>query len=133
MDNIIMFDGPYAETMSLLEKVRHYILYEERYDRQRVGEKSAHIINSEVMDIIARLSHVLSWLIAPKAVRAGEITIEESLEPKWQLSSAIVYLNTDYESDESIPERLRRFMVQSRNLFERVERLERQLLSSIQR
>ena len=133
MDNIIMFDGPYAETMSLLEKVRHYILYEERYDRQRVGEKSAHIINSEVMDIIARLSHVLSWLIAPKAVRAGEITIEESLEPKWQLSSAIVCMNTDYETDESIPERLRRFMVQSRNLFERVERLELQLLSSIQR
>jgi regulator of CtrA degradation len=133
MNNIIMFDGPYSETMSLLEKVRHYILYEERYDRQRVGEKSAHIINYEMMDIIARLSHVLSWLIAQKAVRAGEITIEESLEPKWQLSSAIVCMNTDYEADESIPERLRHFMVQSRNLFERVGRLERQLLSSIQR
>ena len=132
MNNIIMFDGPYSETMSLLEKVRHYILYEERYDRQRVGEKSTHIINSEVMDIIARLSHVLSWLIAQKAVRAGEITIEESLEPKWQLSSAIVCMNTVYEADESIPERLRHFMVQSRNLFERVERLERQLLAGLQ-
>ena len=132
MNNIIMFDGPYAETMSLLEKVRHYILYEEKYDRKRVGEKSVHIINSEMMDIIARLSHVLSWLIAQKAVRAGEITIEESLEPKWQLSSAIVCMNTDYEADESIPERLRHFMVQSRNLFERVERLERQLLAGLQ-
>lgn len=133
MNNIMMFNGPYAETMGLLEEVRHYILYEERYDRQRIGEKLAHIINSEIMDIIARLCHVLSWLIAQKAVRAGEITIEESLEPKWQLSSAIVCMNTDYETDESIPERLRRFMVQSRNLFERVERLERQLLSSIKR
>ena len=85
MSNIMMFDRPYAETLSLLEKVRHYILYEEKYDRQRIGEKSAHLINVELMDIIARLSHVLSWLIAQKAVRAGEMTIEESMEPKLSL------------------------------------------------
>jgi regulator of CtrA degradation len=131
MSNIIKFDGPYAETMSLLEKVRHYILYEEKYDQQRIGEKSAHLINVELMDIIARLSHVLSWLIAQKAVRAGEMTIEESMEPKWQLSTAIACMGTGYEADESIPLRLQYFTVQSRRLFERVERLERQLLSSI--
>ncbi|WP_112147510.1 DUF1465 family protein [Paramagnetospirillum kuznetsovii] len=74
MSNVKIFDGPYAETITILENVRHYLLYEEWYDRQRVDKKSAHIINIELMDIIARLSHVLSWLIAQKAVHAGEMS-----------------------------------------------------------
>jgi regulator of CtrA degradation len=132
MSNIIKFDGPYAETMRLLDEIQHYLINEERHDRLRVCERLAYIINIELMDIIARLSHVLSWLIAQKAVHAGEMSLEESLDQKLRLSSAVICNNTAYEADESLPIRLRRFMVESRKLFERVERLERQILAALQ-
>ncbi len=132
MPKLIYFDALYNETMNLLELVRQYLVIDEIYDRERVCDEYKLIINVEIMDIIARLSHVLSWIITQKAVHSGEMSLEESLEPKWRLSSAVVFNNTAYEADESLPIRLRRFMVESRKLFERVERLERQILAGLQ-
>ena len=125
MPQPIYFDAPYKETIKLLEEVKQYLDNDEAYDRERVCDEYKFVMNVEIMNIIARLSHILSWTLAQKAVHNGEMTLEESLEPKWNISSAFVYSNLHYEVDERIPQRLRRFMNVSRNLFERTERLER--------
>lgn len=129
MPQSVYFDASYRETVKLLEEVKHYLVNDEVYDRERVCDECKIVMNVEIMNIIARLSHILAWILAQKAVHNGEMTLEESLEKKLNISTAYIYSNLHHEVDERIPQRLRRFMNASRKLFERIERLERQMLT----
>jgi regulator of CtrA degradation len=75
------------------------------------------------MRVTARLSHIMAWLLAQKAVQAGEITARAAAETYRLSEDDICLLETETGFDE-LPVGLRDLLHKSRALYVRVTRLD---------
>jgi regulator of CtrA degradation len=76
------FGRTYDEAMSLLLEARNYVIAAEQRHRRVMQPTDRLVLCCEAMRLTARLTHVMAWLLAQKAVHAGEITlVEAAAEP----------------------------------------------------
>jgi regulator of CtrA degradation len=80
-------------------------------------------ISCEAMRVTARLSHVMAWLLAQKAVQAGEIS-PVAAAAAYRLSEDDVCLLEGADVSMALPEGLRDLLDKSRALYVRVTRLD---------
>lgn len=127
--NAAFFSRLYDETMALLVEARNHSMY------CRPAENASHPGNYRLewtcqeLRVTARLTQVMAWLLVQKAVHSGEMTLDESLDPRWRLSDHDVCL---YDGPtHHLSEGLRGLLRRSRELFVRVERLERLILKRL--
>ena len=86
------FYRTYDEALSLLTEVRNYVADP---DADAAGPLSTNMRMAqccETMRMTARLIHVMAWLLAQRAVHAGEITLEESVSEKFSLGGRRICL-----------------------------------------
>ncbi len=122
-----IFGRTFDETMSLLLSARHYVANVQPGEAFQADPDERLHMNCEAMRLTTRLAQVMAWLLAQKAVAAGEITREEVREERYRLGAVqLCLVDTDARVARS-SSRLGDLMLQSRRLFERVERLDRQL------
>ena len=117
----------YDETMGLLLSARHYCATVQPGEPMPDRREARLNLSCEAMRLTARLAQVMAWLLAQRAVAAGEITAEEARDPRYRLDAHRICLaDTTAEVREMSP-KLAELMARSLTLFERVARLDAQL------
>ena len=116
----------YVEAMSLADEARSYFDRDGQEDRSKLDPVTRVAFSCESLKVTTRLMHVVSWLLVRKAIQAGEMTEEEAQTPERRLGRA-ADSNDDMLRLAKLPPRARQIIDTSRDLYERVHRLDEQL------
>lgn len=117
------FDKTYDETMALLIAARDYMTHAAPLNRPGQEPVQRLRASCEALRLTARLSHVMAWLLAQKAVHAGEITQAKAAEA-FRLSDEDTDLLEAEDGISTLPEGLQELLRKSRSLYVRVSRLD---------
>lgn len=118
------FNRTYDETMALLEEARFYIADGSRTEIEALPPEARLRFARESMRITSRLSQVMAWLLAQKAVHAGEISRAEAAGEDYALAAHEVCEAADPELSEGLPTHLCSLLDRSYALYVRVARLD---------
>lgn len=125
------FRRTYDETMDLMVEARNYMAYVERRERERAGVVTGLRMSCEAMRVTSRLTQVMAWLMIQRAVHEGEIDPVEAAAEHHRLSGGDVCLDSSFTDDETLPGGLRSLLDRSFRLYQRVARLEEQMISRV--
>jgi regulator of CtrA degradation len=116
------FGKTYGEAMSLLIEARDYLTHREPIDRSALVAEDRLRVCSETMRLTSRLTQVMAWLLAQRAVYEGEISQDRALEGHGALAGVEICMRD--EGTENLPQRLASLLDRSRRLYIRVARLD---------
>src|SRR5687767_7960954 len=91
MATVHLLHKTFDETLALLVTARDYMSYAVPVKQPDLEPAQRLQVSCEAMRVTARLSHIMAWLLAQKAVQAGEITAGAAAEA-YRLSEDDVYL-----------------------------------------
>lgn len=112
------------ETMTLLVRARDYMSYAVPSAEPGLLPAERLQISREAMRVTARLSHIMAWLLAQKAVQAGEISPMAAAAVYRLDSDDLGLMEGSPEGSAALPEGLRDLLDRSRALYVRVTRLD---------
>lgn len=118
------FDKTYEEAQQLLIEARDYIATEEKADLAELLPGDRLRLSRETCRLTSRITNIMSWFFARKAVLAGEITPYEAMEPPYVLERDEILADGDPAAYEDLPEMLMELMERSHRLYIRVVRLD---------
>lgn len=118
------FDRTYDETLALLEEARFYIAEGAGTEAAALGPEARMRFARESMRITSRLSQVMAWLLAQKAVHAGELGRDDVATGPYALDGQNVCEPAEPELSEGLPRRLCSLLDRSHALYTRVSRLD---------
>ena len=78
----------------------------------------------ETTRVTARLTQIVAWLMAQRAVEAGELSAAQACEKKHRLGGQEICLNSRGEDSNELSPALRDLLLRSRRLYQRVARLD---------
>ena len=119
------FAKTYDETLGLLVEVRDYVVEGEPRDRAVLAPVVGAKLSCEALRVTARLTQIMAWLLAQKAIHAGELSSAELAARHDPLAEIEVCM--DEEAAEVIvglPARFRELLARSHRLYIRVARLD---------
>jgi regulator of CtrA degradation len=117
------FGRTYDEAFALLVEARDYIARTEPIERDFVDVASRARMAVETTRLTARLTHIMAWLLARKAVHAGEISPEEGARPPYILDRN-EELAGEGKMTDILPPGLESLLDRSQRLYIRVSRLD---------
>ncbi|MFC3711603.1 DUF1465 family protein [Sphingoaurantiacus capsulatus] len=122
-----LVDTLYLEAMTLADEARSYFDREGAADRGKLDPVARVAFSCESLKVTTRLMHVVSWLLVQKAVQAGELSELDAQAPERRLGRAS-------DSDDPVrlaflPSRSREIIDRSRDLYDRVARLDNQIIT----
>ena len=94
------FHKTYDEALGLLTEARNYVAAGDLRDTGQMAANLRMAQCCEAMRLTARLTHVMAWLLAQRAVHAGEITLEEAASEPYSLGGHRICL----EESDYLPE-----------------------------
>ncbi|MDD9913470.1 MAG: DUF1465 family protein [Rhodospirillaceae bacterium] len=122
------FTALHDEAFSLLVESRDYIARVRAQREQRSLDQSGYLdVTLETMRLTTRLTQVMAWILAQRAVHSEELTPEEGASRAYQLSGQAVCLDNVSGQAGHLPEELRELLQRSYQLYQRVSRLEAQI------
>jgi regulator of CtrA degradation len=118
------FGKTYDEAMGLLVEARDYVAGRQARDQERLDGDARLRLCSETMRLTARLTQMMSWLLAQRAVHAGEMAVDD-IVTRWEpLANARICMEEERERAEGLPPDLVALLDRSRRLYVRVARLD---------
>ncbi len=122
--NLVLFDRTHAETLALLEEARAFVAAR-HWDNLPSGNAINALSAREALRVTTRLTQVLAWLMARRAVAGGEITAEEAaLSEKWRLGASDICRDRSGDAIKELPDTLHSMLERSYRLYVRVARLD---------
>jgi regulator of CtrA degradation len=118
------FGKTYDETMALLVASRDYLANAQPAEARGLKPIERLRVNCEAMRLTTRLTQIMAWLLAQRAVHEGEITREKAAGEEYRLTAEEVCLAEMDCAGNSLPPRLCELLDQSRRLYVRVARLD---------
>ena len=119
------FGRTYDEAMGLLVEARNYVAVNEVRPQPAVLTPSDRLLLCcETMRLTTRLTHIMAWLLAQRAVHAGEITLADSAEEPYALGGAKTCLTVTEEVRRLGDQWLITLLDRSHKLYIRVSRLD---------
>jgi regulator of CtrA degradation len=118
------FGKTYGEAMELLVETRDYLAHREPVDRNTLLPFERLRFCCETMRLTARLTQIMAWLLAQRAVHAGELTLHDALAEHSALAELQICMDDEPDSAASLPQRLLSLLDRSQRLFVRVARLD---------
>jgi len=118
------FNRTYDETMALLVETRNYIAYHEAKDQKGLPPHVRLQVSCESMRVTSRLIQAMAWLLAQKAVHAGELTPRQAASEEYALSGGDICADESGADIEALPTGLRSLLERSHKLYMRVARLD---------
>jgi regulator of CtrA degradation len=118
------FGKTFDEAMTLLVAARDYVAagVAERPQDRSIED---HLrMARETMRVTARLTQIMAWLLAQKAVHAGELTPRQAASDAHRLAGQAICLDDDERHGAGLPEGLRELLKRSHALYVRVARLD---------
>lgn len=128
MQQPAFFGRTYDEAMTLMVEARNYMTYVEQRERRKAEAMAGLRMSCEAMRVTSRLTQVMAWLMMQRAVHAGEIDADDALSEPNRLSGLEVCLDQTFGRDEVLPTGLRSLLERSLSLYQRIARLENQML-----
>lgn len=114
----------YNETTELLHMAHDYFAYHGKKEQNELDEKSHLLFSSEMTRITVRLSSVMAWLLARKAVLHGEISMEEATSDTYRLGNQDVCLIDVEEARSVLPPFMVMLLDRSLAIYKRIDRLD---------
>src|SRR5271154_255827 len=125
---VTLLDRTFEEGVALTLEVRNYIAYHEQADRREYDLSRCLQVGYQHTRVSARLIQVMTWLLAMKALLAGEISPEQFAAPQYALaSSGECQAGSGPELNE-LPPGLRSLLERSHALYMRIQRLDDMVL-----
>jgi regulator of CtrA degradation len=117
----------YTEAMLLADEARFYFDSAGRGDRDSLDPFARVGFSCESLKVTTRLMHIIAWLLTQRAVESGELSRAQAASPSRRLGEGP-------ESDDGLlprlPEQARTLIEASRDLFDRVRRLDERATAS---
>ena len=117
------FGKTYDEAFDLLIEARDYVAHGQAVEQNFVDTGSRARMAVETMRLTARLTQVMAWLLARKAVFSGEISAAEAAKPPYTLDRD-ENLVGEGQLRDILPPGLESLMERSQRLYVRVSRLD---------
>ncbi len=119
-----LLDRTFDEGIALTMEVRNYIAYHEQADRREYDLPRCLQVGYQHTRVSARLIQVMTWLLAMKALLAGEIAPEQFSAPQYALGGGDE-CESEFGSEVSdLPPGLRSLLERSHSLYARIKRLD---------
>jgi len=119
------FGKTYDEALALLVEMRDYVADGEMGDRAGLAPALGVRMSCEALRITARLTQIMAWLLAQKAIHAGEVSTEEVIRRNEKLAGIAICMEEDEGGDAALlPARFRALAERSHRLYVRVTRLD---------
>lgn len=118
------FNKTYDEAFALLVEARNYVAHEQPADGAAADLWGRARISLETTRLTSRLGHVMAWLLARKAVHAGEIGRAAAGMPPYVLDYDELIAANEGPLSAPLPPRLESLMARSQRLYTRVTRLD---------
>jgi regulator of CtrA degradation len=122
----LYFTGTYEEAFDLLVEARNYVEHHVPAFKYSQNPPDRFTMTTETMRLTSRLTQVMAWLMAQRAVQAGEIEEADFVEDKYRLEGHGVCLKRAIEDMDDLPEGLGDLMDRSYELYRRIMRLDLQ-------
>lgn len=122
-----VFDRMFRDGMDLVEETAAYLDGEGRTEAKRLERAAALSYASESMRLTTRLMQAASWLLVQRAVREGEMSARDALDPKYRLGARGICAASG-DRDPDLPLRLVALLDRSALLYDRIDRLDAQML-----
>ena len=123
-----LFSRTFREGMTLVEDTANYLDGEGRKASRTLTRSGALAYASASMRLTTQLMQIASWLLVLRAVREGEMRLDEAAQEKYRLSS-----ETDAQREpleDGLPDRLMTLIEDSSLLHARITRLDDNLFVS---
>lgn len=118
-----LLDRTFDEGVALTLEVRNYIAFHEQADRREFDLPQCLQVGYQHTRVSARLIQVMTWLLAMKALLAGEISPEQFAAPQYALADS-PECQESTASEAELPPGLRSLLDRSHALYARIERLD---------
>jgi regulator of CtrA degradation len=76
--NVVFMSGVFEETMQLLAEAHDYFHQFGKDDQERIDESLRSLYSCEMSRITLRLSSIMAWIMAQRAVFSGKIPSEDA-------------------------------------------------------
>jgi regulator of CtrA degradation len=116
------FGKTYDEALGLLVAARDYVALSERPNKARLEMADRLRLCCETMRMTARLTQIMAWLMAQKAIYAGEMTQDELVQKQGPLAEIRICM--DPGQVDGLPKPLIGLLQRSHNLYLRIARLD---------
>ena len=116
-----LVDSLYTEAMLLADEARTYFDGAGRQDRDMLASDARVGFACESLKVTTRIMHIVAWLLTQRAIENGEIAPGESAVIERRLGHANPF---DADLVDRFPERARRLIRESADLYDRVKRLD---------
>lgn len=126
----LYFRGTYDEAFDLLVEARNYVENHVPAFKYSADPPDPVVMTKETMRLTSRLTQVMAWLMAQRALQDGEIGEDEFVEDKYRLAGHDICLKREFEDMEELPDGLNDLMARSYDLYSRVMRLDEQYADS---
>jgi len=121
----LFFSGTYEEAFDLLVEARDYVERHLPAFRYSKNPPDPAMMTTETLRLTSRLTQIMAWLMAQRAVQAGEIEEAELVDDKYRLEGHDVCLKRVIEDMDDLPDQLSNLMQRSYDLYSRIMRLDR--------
>jgi regulator of CtrA degradation len=118
------FGRTHDEAMQLLVESREWVSYCEPRERQRLSEVDRTRLCCETMRLTARLTQIMAWIVAQRAIHAGEMTQRELVCGQQELGRVRICMEHLAETLAGLPKGLVSLLERSHALYQRVARLD---------
>jgi len=122
----LYFRGTYKEAFDLLVEARNYVERHVPAFRYSEDPPDPVAMTTETLRLTSRLTQVMAWLMAQRAVQEGEIEAADFVDDKYRLEAHDVCLKRAIDDIDDLPEGLSDLMDRSYELYNRIMRLDMQ-------
>lgn len=128
--NLLFIPNLFHETMDIIFDSYEYFQLQDKVSQGQIPPYLQAIYSNEMSRITMRLTSVMAWLMARKAVLSGQLTDEEA-QAEYRLDGADLCLQSGDDLQEILPRYLLELLDKSQRLYERVWRLDHMLYAPV--
>ena len=121
------FESLFKEGMALVERTAEYLDGDGRAEARELAAPVSVVYATESMRLTTRLLELASWLLIRRALKDGEITLEEARIKRRRLRLTAIGRPSHVKRFAELPERLRELIEASFSLHDQILRVDRAL------
>ncbi|MGI9477700.1 MAG: DUF1465 family protein [Hyphomicrobiaceae bacterium] len=123
------FDGVFQEGMALVERAASYLDGAGRKESRKLAAPVSTAYATESMRLTTRLLEVASWLLVQRALKNGEITVQEAERRRRKVTLRPSGRPAHIKHFDQLPETLQDMIIESFAISDRVQRIDRAMRS----
>lgn len=121
----------FSEGMALVEETANYLDGDGRRDAQALDQERSLLYASESMRLTTRLMQIASWLLLHRAVKEGEMSLDQAAAEKAKISLQSMATDPDDPRLAGLPAGLKALIARSAGLERRAAHYDRHLYAKI--